>query len=242
MIEKYKSGFVPPCDIPFEDLSSSSAGLTDNHSPTVNSRQSVRVDSIKGMMTTGMRAKRRTGIFGIFGSSKVGCKIAFKHTSIGLYTSFVLLLYFFCASVVLLLCFCCTAVVLMLCFCCTSFVLLLCFFRASFVLLLYFFCASVVLLLYCFCTSFVLLLYFFCTSVVLLLYFFCTSVVLFVLLLYFSNCTSLSLPWNPIIKEKTSVVLLLYFCCTSQIVLLYCYLGILESKKRQLFKRTVCDN
>lgn len=70
VIEKYKSGFVPPCDIPFEDLSSSSAGLTDNHSPTVNSRQSVRVDSIKGMMTTGMRAKRRTGIFGIFGSSK----------------------------------------------------------------------------------------------------------------------------------------------------------------------------
>lgn len=67
VVEKYKSGFVPPGDIPFEDLSCSS-GPCENHSPSVSLRQSVRVDSMRG--GGGTKVKRRTGIFGIFGSSK----------------------------------------------------------------------------------------------------------------------------------------------------------------------------
>jgi len=61
VIEKYKSGFFPPNDIPFEDLSNGDSGSGNSvASPVVRS----------GTVGAG-RGKKRTGIGGIFGRTKV---------------------------------------------------------------------------------------------------------------------------------------------------------------------------
>ncbi|XP_076068934.1 formin-binding protein 1-like Cip4 isoform X12 [Oratosquilla oratoria] len=64
VIERYKSGFTPPGDIPFDDLSTprQNGDTTPNHTPT-------RHDTIKGTISAS-KLKKRGGIFGIFGSSK----------------------------------------------------------------------------------------------------------------------------------------------------------------------------
>jgi len=69
VIEKYKSGFLPPGDIPFEDLSS-----LDNVSGTINASTpqgtpSEKKTSILGTITGG-KIKKRSGLLGIFGQNK----------------------------------------------------------------------------------------------------------------------------------------------------------------------------
>ncbi|XP_076316139.1 formin-binding protein 1 homolog isoform X1 [Tachypleus tridentatus] len=66
VIEKFKSGFSPPEDHPFEDLSNikNCEGNTSLH--TVSP---FKTETIKGTITGG-KVKKRGGIFGIFGSNK----------------------------------------------------------------------------------------------------------------------------------------------------------------------------
>lgn len=66
---RYQSGFVPPSDIPFEDLSKmdpDSSNHSQYHSATnVNNHMTHR-----GTIGAN-KLKKRTGIFGIFSSNKV---------------------------------------------------------------------------------------------------------------------------------------------------------------------------
>jgi len=69
VIEKFKSGFLPPGDIPFEDLSS-----LDNMSGSINpgtpqGTPSEKKTSILGTIT-GVKIKKRSGLLGIFGQNK----------------------------------------------------------------------------------------------------------------------------------------------------------------------------
>jgi len=69
VIEKFKSGFLPPGDIPFEDLSS-----LDNTSGSINpgtpqGTPSEKKTSILGTITGG-KIKKRSGLLGIFGQNK----------------------------------------------------------------------------------------------------------------------------------------------------------------------------
>lgn len=82
MIERFKSGFQPPEDIPFEDLSAIKNGeapppQTNGYSNSVKlENQSL---TYKGTMSGG-KSKKRTGLFGIFGNNKVSI---FKVSSTG---------------------------------------------------------------------------------------------------------------------------------------------------------------
>jgi len=72
VIERYKSGFQPPEDIPFEDLSAIKSGEVQNPVNTV-AITSMRPEAmtVKGTMSAG-KIKKRVGLFGIFSSNKVG--------------------------------------------------------------------------------------------------------------------------------------------------------------------------
>lgn len=67
VIEKYQSGFQPPGDIPFEDLSKPDPDATNN-SQTHNS--STGLNHMTGKGTTKDKLKKRVGIFGIFTGNK----------------------------------------------------------------------------------------------------------------------------------------------------------------------------
>ena len=73
MVEKFKSGFSPPGDVPFEDLSS---GDTDSVNGSMSSmQQSIKPilekkTSIIGTITGG-RIRKRSGLLGLFSNSKV---------------------------------------------------------------------------------------------------------------------------------------------------------------------------
>ena len=69
-MERHKSGFTPPGDIPFEDLSN--ANIPENHNSNTPKNSSLQRDTVKGTMSGG-KNKKRGGLFGIFGSSKVSC-------------------------------------------------------------------------------------------------------------------------------------------------------------------------
>ena len=69
VIDRYKSGLQPPGDIPFEDLSCTST--PENHIQSNTPRGSLRTETLKGTVSGG-KLKKRTGLFGIFGHSKVG--------------------------------------------------------------------------------------------------------------------------------------------------------------------------
>jgi hypothetical protein len=71
VIERYKSGFQPPEDIPFEDLSAIKSGEIPNSVNTV-AITSMRPEAmtVKGTMSAGT-IKKRVGLFGIFSSNKV---------------------------------------------------------------------------------------------------------------------------------------------------------------------------
>ncbi|GFG34405.1 hypothetical protein Cfor_07669, partial [Coptotermes formosanus] len=71
VIERYKSGFQPPDDIPFEDLSAIKSGEVQHPVNTV-AITSMRPEAmtVKGTMSAG-KIKKRVGLFGIFSSNKV---------------------------------------------------------------------------------------------------------------------------------------------------------------------------
>lgn len=66
VIEKYKSGFVPSDDFPFEDLSVTRN--SDTSSTTGSMAPSYRGDTVRGTLSGGK--KKRSGLFGIFSSNK----------------------------------------------------------------------------------------------------------------------------------------------------------------------------
>jgi len=68
VIEKYKSGFLPPGDIPFEDLSTVDCG-SGNSSTTPQNTPQEKKTSILGTITGG-KIKKRSGLLGIFGQNK----------------------------------------------------------------------------------------------------------------------------------------------------------------------------
>ena len=86
MIEKHKSGFLPPGDIPFEDLSSQdnvsgskvvyqdcrliSFSSGNVNASTPQGTPSEKKTSILGTITGG-KIKKRSGLLGIFGQNKV---------------------------------------------------------------------------------------------------------------------------------------------------------------------------
>lgn len=75
VIERYKSGFNPPDDFPFEDLSKSNNGSDTGSLPNINSihlgpRLKDGGLTVKGTMS-GKSMKKRTGIFNIFSSRGV---------------------------------------------------------------------------------------------------------------------------------------------------------------------------
>ena len=71
VIDRYKSGFQPPVDIPFEDLSN--GNVTDNNSNAHTPLRALQKDTLKGGTSSGNKGKKRGGLFGIFSSSKVSC-------------------------------------------------------------------------------------------------------------------------------------------------------------------------
>ncbi|KAI1289549.1 Formin-binding protein 1-like [Halotydeus destructor] len=72
VIERYKSGNVPPQDIPFEDLSDPSTlppkdeKMGSNH---LTYSHSIKSETLRGTLSVS-KLKKRGGIFGIFGSNK----------------------------------------------------------------------------------------------------------------------------------------------------------------------------
>lgn len=73
MIEKYKSGFQPPEDFPFEDLSKggSDSGSANNiNNIQVSGKLKDGGYTVKGTITS-KAMKKRTGLFHIFGSRGV---------------------------------------------------------------------------------------------------------------------------------------------------------------------------
>lgn len=79
VIERYKSGFEPPGDIPFDDLSRSSdsashttTGGNTYVSSTIGAHRSD--STIKGTMSAN-KIKKRIGIFALFSSNKVCMEI-----------------------------------------------------------------------------------------------------------------------------------------------------------------------
>merc|ERR1719336_2370802 len=69
VIEKYKSGFLPPGDIPFEDLSSLDNVSGNINASTPQGTPSEKKTSILGTITGG-KIKKRSGLLGIFGQNK----------------------------------------------------------------------------------------------------------------------------------------------------------------------------
>lgn len=63
VIEQYKTGFTPPGDVPFEDLSVL-GGLNLS-----SSNQPLKAETTRG--TVGGRTKKRTGIRGLFNTARV---------------------------------------------------------------------------------------------------------------------------------------------------------------------------
>lgn len=66
VIERYKSGFTPPGDIPFEDLSNGNVSENQNQSGTPKTMRG------KGETMSGKAKKGRSGILGIFSTTKFG--------------------------------------------------------------------------------------------------------------------------------------------------------------------------
>lgn len=82
MIERYKSGFTPPGDFPFEDLSKQNGvgnhignqtqatmNSLNTHQSTMN-HHSLAHHTVKGTLGAN-KLKKRVGLFGIFSSNKV---------------------------------------------------------------------------------------------------------------------------------------------------------------------------
>lgn len=71
VIDRYKSGFQPPRNIPFEDLNAVKSGEAP---PATNQCIKSKPDpnmTFRGTISAG-KLRRRVGLLGIFGSNKVG--------------------------------------------------------------------------------------------------------------------------------------------------------------------------
>lgn len=77
VIERYKSGFTPPGDFPFEDLSTVKMSLDagDNRLPQPIMQPIQNHLTVKGTVSGG-KMKKRVGLFGIFSSNKVRSLLA----------------------------------------------------------------------------------------------------------------------------------------------------------------------
>jgi hypothetical protein len=64
VIDRYKTGFLPPGDVPFEDLSNAAASQGNNGSSKADTS-----NRLAG--TAAVRGKKRAGFRGIFGAPKV---------------------------------------------------------------------------------------------------------------------------------------------------------------------------
>ncbi|KAJ8680909.1 hypothetical protein QAD02_016696, partial [Eretmocerus hayati] len=69
VIERYKSGFQPPGDFPFEDLSAAKM-LDSNSKPAQPVMQPIHNHLTAKGTVSGSKIKKRVGIFGIFSSNK----------------------------------------------------------------------------------------------------------------------------------------------------------------------------
>lgn len=69
VIEKYQSGFQPPGDLPFEDLSKADSD-TSNNSQTYSNSSGGGLNHLTAKGTTKDKLKKRVGLFGIFTSNK----------------------------------------------------------------------------------------------------------------------------------------------------------------------------
>ena len=70
VVDKYKSGFEPPPNIPFEDLNGTTVSENHNHS---NSAKTLK--TTEKVTMSGGKGKKRGGLFGIFGGSKVSGQV-----------------------------------------------------------------------------------------------------------------------------------------------------------------------
>lgn len=82
VVDRFKSGLLPPEDIPFEDLSA----IKNGEAPPIQSNgygNSLKPDSqsltYKGTLSAG-KSKKRSGLFGIFGNTKVGSSTTCLYT------------------------------------------------------------------------------------------------------------------------------------------------------------------
>lgn len=69
VIEKYQSGFQPPGDLPFEDLSKADSD-TSNNSQNYSTSTGGGLNHLTAKGTTKDKLKKRVGLFGIFTSNK----------------------------------------------------------------------------------------------------------------------------------------------------------------------------
>ncbi|XP_034948223.1 formin-binding protein 1-like isoform X2 [Chelonus insularis] len=69
VIERYKSGFTPPGDFPFEDLSAAKSYDSNTQLSTTTMQPIHNHLTVKGTVSGG-KIKKRVGIFGIFSSNK----------------------------------------------------------------------------------------------------------------------------------------------------------------------------
>lgn len=69
VIEKYQSGFQPPGDLPFEDLSKADSD-TSNNSQNYSNSTGAGLNHLTAKGTTKDKLKKRVGLFGIFTSNK----------------------------------------------------------------------------------------------------------------------------------------------------------------------------
>ncbi|KAK9511591.1 hypothetical protein O3M35_000219 [Rhynocoris fuscipes] len=69
VIERYKSGFDPPADFPFDDLSRPDGGV--HSTPTIHPALAIKPEAatVKGTISAS-KLKKRVGLFGIFSSNK----------------------------------------------------------------------------------------------------------------------------------------------------------------------------
>ena len=76
VVDKYKSGFEPPPDIPFEDLNGTTVSENHNHSNSAKPTSKT----LDKMTMSGGKGRKRGGLFGIFGGSKVSKSVVVGRT------------------------------------------------------------------------------------------------------------------------------------------------------------------
>ncbi|KAF4520277.1 hypothetical protein B566_EDAN010223 [Ephemera danica] len=97
VIERYKSGFLPPEDIQFEDLNQPRPPGGDSSTALSSLPAVVAAATVKGTLSAG-KHKKRVGLFGIFGSNKVDCPFYFCSSWLGftnILFDFIILIHFF---------------------------------------------------------------------------------------------------------------------------------------------------